>query len=324
MTRTSIRSGTAIIAVLICGVALAGCSAGSGSTAGTPGPAGDAGPARPVGKPPVAPAAGGPAAAGQRDAAKASGGSGPIAEGAGSQQAGGSPNLAAGLGARLVRTADLQVRARDVPDAAARVRQLATAAGGYVADERTTSAPPQPGSVLSLRVPTDALDRVMQQATTTGVVLGQSRTTQDVSQEYVDTTSRVQSQRASVARVRALLNRATDIGQVVQIEGELARRQADLESLEAQLKQLQDRTALSTLTVSIGPVPAATPRPRTYGFVGGLTAGWHALTRSLAVLLTVLGALAPFAVLALALIGPVLIWSRRRRQAAASTSPGVS
>lgn len=242
---------------------------------------------------------------------------------------------------RLVREARLDVQARDVDDAVASVRRIAATAKGFVADEQTSTGPvpvptpesPVPQSVqsaatitrseLTLRVPTSALDRVMEQVGAVGRVTARSQSSQDVTSQYVDVQSRVASQQASVDRVRTLLDRATSLGQVVQIEGELSKREADLESLEAQLKSLQDSTSLSTLTVTLTPVPSAAAHPqkeRRHGFVAGLTSGWTAFVAVVGGLLTAFGAALPFLLLAALLGAPVALVLRRRRAGSVATT----
>jgi hypothetical protein len=137
----------------------------------------------------------------------------------------------------------------------------------------------------------------------------------------VDTASRVKSQRASVERVRTLLGRATGIGDVVRLESELSRREADLDALEARLASLDDSTTLATLVVTFSRPDTGAPAPRDEdGFLAGLQAGWHALGASAAVVLQIVGAVIPFAFL-LTLVGlPVWLVLRRRR----SGSPAPS
>ena len=244
---------------------------------------------------------------------------------------------AALAGRRQVRAGDLRIQVQDVPAAAARVRSLASAAKGFIADEKTSSdpaptpvrqgetevAPPRPDrgeSVLTLRVPGVALDAVMDQVAGLGTLKSRGQSSTDVTGQYIDTASRLRTQRESVDRVRTLLSRATKLGEVVQIESELSRRQADLESLQAQLAALEDQTTLATLTVSLAPL-AATPvtAPPQGAFVAGLRDGWDALLASVAVALTILGAVLPFVLLAAALVLPVLVLRRRRTQPSTST-----
>ncbi|WP_162248052.1 DUF4349 domain-containing protein [Angustibacter sp. Root456] len=251
---------------------------------------------------------------------------------AGSGTTSGQAADAASFEQRVVRTADMAVQTNDVPAAVVRVRGIAETAKGFVAGEQTTTSPTEPRpvergsdpapppkpwsqSVLTLRVPNASLDRVMQQIGDLGSVTSRNQSSQDVTGKYVDTASRVRSQTASVERVRALLSQAKDLGQIVQIEGELARREADLESLKSQLAALDDQTTLSTLTVTITPhETAAAPTSRDNAFVSGLHAGWTALAATGAVLLAVVGALLPFAVVVAVLGLPVLWWLRRQRR----------
>jgi hypothetical protein len=51
---------------------------------------------------------------------------------------------------------------------------------------------------------------------------------------------------------------------------------------------------MATLTLNVSPTPDAPPAPSGKGFVGGLEAGWHALTGFTAGLVVVFGALLPW------------------------------
>jgi hypothetical protein len=236
---------------------------------------------------------------------------------------------------RVVRTAQVIVQVDgELSAAAARVRAVAQSVGGSVTNETTTYAdtgdttakPGRPGqSVLVLRVPTDAVDRTLSLITGSagvGKELSRSATSQDVTADLADLQSRVATQRASVARVRALLAQATSLQQVVSIESEVTKRESDLEAAEARRAALADRADLATLTVDLR-TPAVVPPPpgRPNPFLDGLASGWHAVTASTAVVLTVLGALLPVAVVLAALGAPVLWWLRRRRRVGPPVAP---
>lgn len=261
---------------------------------------------------------------------------------------------AAAIKPRVVRTAQVVVQVDDqLAAAAAKVRAVALSLGGTVATETTTyadtgetttsapdaavttgagaSSPPakaaRPGeSVMVLRVPTDALDRALTLLTGpagVGKELSRSATSQDVTGDLADLQSRVATQRASVARVRALLAQATSLQQVVTIESEVTKRESDLEAAEARQAALADRADFATLTVDLR-TPAVVPPPppgEPNAFLDGLSSGWHAVTASTAVVLTVLGALLPIAVVVAVLGAPVLWWLRRRRRAAGPVLP---
>jgi Domain of unknown function (DUF4349) len=232
-----------------------------------------------------------------------------------------------GIQRELVRTAQLSV---EVPDPVIAVRQIRTAAagvGGFITEEESGNA----SSWLVLRVPADALDRIVDEIAAYGRVTTRSSQVLDATEQIVDLDARVATQTASVARVRGLLAEATSIGDVVAIESELARREAELDSLTRRLAALRDQVALSTLTVDLRspgvvPPPLDTQPP---GFLDGLAAGWDGLRAIGTAAAAVVGFVLPFlpvlAVLAgFGLLGRRIVRSRRTPAAVVAGAGGRS
>ena len=223
------------------------------------------------------------------------------------------------VGSAVIRTAELGVRVDDVRAAADAAGRLAREAGGGVELERT-DAGDTANAELRLRVPPERFDEVLSRLAGLGDERSRSMSTEEVGDELVDLDSRLATQRASVERVRALLAEASNLGEVVQIEAELTRRTADLESLQARRAALGEQVALSTIALTLdseeGEVVAGAP-----GFLDGLRGGWEALVAAARVLATVTGALLPF--LPFVLLGAWLTLKlRRRRPAPAAMTSG--
>jgi uncharacterized protein DUF4349 len=157
-----------------------------------------------------------------------------------------------------------------------------------------------------------------------GKELSRQSSTEDVTSQVADVSSRVQSARDSLIRLRVLYMHATKIGDVIEIESEIAQREADLESLEAQQRALAAQTSMATIELTLStaamPPPVAKHHHRETGFVGGLQRGWHAFGTSVAAVATALAAALPFVGLAL-LIGWGALVIRRRTRAAAPPTP---
>jgi hypothetical protein len=228
---------------------------------------------------------------------------------------------------QVIRTAALTVEVEDAPKALDAARAAAEDAGGYVGDETTTrDGEGHERTRVVLRVPAGRYDEVLTAVQGTGTLVERTARAQDVTDQVVDVDSRIRSQRASVARVRALMDKAGDLSEVVRLEGELSRREADLESLLAQQASLRDRTRLATITLSLSEKPAgeqaaAHDEP---GFADALGGGWHVFVTLVRWLVLALGAVLPFAVAAALL---VLVWlrlvrPRLPRRAASSTAAG--
>ncbi|GAA4541656.1 DUF4349 domain-containing protein [Amycolatopsis samaneae] len=217
---------------------------------------------------------------------------------------------------KLVRTARLELSTSTVADVVGRGRAVARAAGGYTGQESSGGR----SATLSLAVPAEKLDGVLDELAGLGKTVKRELNAQDVTEQVVDVDARLATQRASVDRMRALLAKAGSVSEVSSVENELTRREADLESLQRRRESLAGSVAMATitLTVSEGAPPPAAEGPG--GFLGGLVDGWHAFLVFGGGLLTVLGAMAPF-LLALAIPATaVFLWLRKRRESKPPTT----
>lgn len=214
-----------------------------------------------------------------------------------------------------------------VNQAAVRVRSLA-GPDGYVSASDGSGA----AATITLRVAPTGYRQVFTGLAALGTITQQTEKAADVTGALVDLTSRMETMKASVARVRLLLSRADKVGDVIAIESELTKREADLESLERQQAALAGQVALSTITVAITGAVAGSDAvgvaAARSGFLGGLTDGWHALTTFLGGVAVVLGAVLPFLPF-VALAGVIWLALARRqrrsnevRSARVATGPG--
>ena len=264
-------------------VLLAGCSAGgesAGSTAALSKPAGNGAKQAPPAGTDVQPAA--------VDAAK------PVA-----------------VPRSLIRTAQLEVRVDNVKKSAATAEQLVEAAGGEVSDEQLDLRATHPTASLELRVPPARLGATLAKLSELGDEQSRQLGTDDVTDQVVDLESRLATQRSSVARVRALLDRASNLTDVVHIEAELSRREADLESLQARVRAISGQVAMSKITLELTSQATKPKVAPAVGFRSGLDGGWNAFTAAARVTAATLGALLPFLPLIAIAIGAPLWWRRR-------------
>ncbi|SEB57795.1 protein of unknown function [Nocardioides exalbidus] len=204
------------------------------------------------------------------------------------------------------------------------VQRIVDAQSGDVAEENTESDERGDASYsrLVVRVPSAKFAATMQALEDTATLRSSTRGSEDVTTQVIDTGVRVRAQEASLERVELLLAEADSLKDVIWIESQLTSRQAELDSLKSQQSYLEDQTSLSTITVDISQVDVFEDDPegqddRPAGFLSGLDGGMKAMGAVLVAVLTILGALLPFAVAALVLGLPLWLVVRRRRAAAA-------
>lgn len=200
----------------------------------------------------------------------------------------------------------------DVDRAVDEVIALASAHGGELSesnvdmyDERYASGN------LVVRLPPDETDAFI-----AGLESGIGRrtslntSTEDVTLQLVDLETRLENAKASLARVRALLADAVDLGDVIALESELTQRQTTFEQLMAEKEYLGGLVAMSTVTVSLTTRPADAPSDGT-GIGDAFRDGWNAFVDALHGLGVLIGRTLPFLV-ALGLVGLGVVGFRRR------------
>lgn len=301
------RAGLSLAGLSLAGMlVLTGCGAADG-----PGSSSD--------KAAVAPAQGGKAAEGAPRAGSAA----PATGSAGADKAASDKNAPpAAVRPNVIRTATLGIESADPQKTLAAARTAADGGGGYVGNESTQRGKDgRMTSTLALRVPGERYDSVLGAMEGSGKLLHRKVEAQDVTEKVADIGSRVASQQASVARVREMMAKATALSDVVMLEGELSRRQSDLESLQAQQNALKDQTSLGTITLEVSePAPAA-ERPQKKeepSFLDALRGSWEVFTLIVRFLILALGAVLPFA-LAAAVVVLAFRLVRRLRPARSHT-----
>jgi Domain of unknown function (DUF4349) len=225
------------------------------------------------------------------------------------------------------------LRADDVRGAVDELTAAVVRRGGWVASADVDFAPgdgergdAESRATLVLAVPPAELDRMVGLLEDIGTLVSFDQLAEDVTEQLVDLDARIANTRASVERVRALLAEATDIQGIVRLESELTQREIELERLLAAQRQLDERVAMSTLTVEVVAAPAkvfaAVPRefePTRPGLVEALADGWGAFVTGGYGVAFALATIAPFLVIvAVVLLAIVLI--RRVTSAVSSQS----
>jgi hypothetical protein len=219
----------------------------------------------------------------------------------------------------IIKTGSLTVEADNVDAKRQQAITIITGLKGQVASEDTGSSDDE-GRItranLVLKVPTASYETAIQQLSGLGKRLQIHQESDDVTEQVVDVASRIESQRASLERMRLLLGKANTIGDIVSVESELTRREADLESLLAKQKNLALQTELATLALTLtekGKPPAVAKEPDR-GFLAGLNGGWNAFTATFGALATAIGAILPFAVLLALIVVPLWLFRHRLRR----------
>ncbi|GAB3155081.1 hypothetical protein GCM10027058_26770 [Microbacterium neimengense] len=211
----------------------------------------------------------------------------------------------------------LQMTVDDPEDIQQQITSIVTGVQGYVssasiAGSPATTDPIYPGpaqSSITVRVPADRLQDVIDQVGALGTVSASSVDRFDVTDQAVDLRARIAAQETSVARLTELLGQSASVADLIAAESALADRQAALDADRQQLEMLEDQVAMSTLTVTLSEKDAA-PQADPAGFGDGIAAGWAGLVATVNGIVIGLGFLLPW--LAVVAVAVVVVWAVRR------------
>lgn len=224
-------------------------------------------------------------------------------------------------GPQIITTVQVTVTVDNPISAADDAAKIADRFGGSVADrsERAGSGSDKGSAQLTLRIPSASLTKALDELKALGIARDTSINSTDVTAQSQDLAARITALQTSVDRLLDLLSKASSTDNLLAIENALSERQANLESLEAQKRNLDNQVQLSTVNlylISERDTPAETPDT----FWSGLAAGWGAFVAFWSAALVALGVLAPWLIAAGIVTGIVLVWIKlaRRRSAADS------
>ena len=189
---------------------------------------------------------------------------------------------------QIIRNGSADLEVTSVADAFESVRQIATAAGGMVADSNYTGSGEKQSGSLTLRVPVDRCGDVLAKLREVAVIVHSISTgSNDVTAEYTDVEATIRNLRAVEAQYTTLLARASSISDILTVQDRLNGARLQIDRTEARRQSLASRSEMSTITVSLRPVAAGAVTPGT-GAMAEARAAWNASLETLATIGTTL------------------------------------
>jgi hypothetical protein len=230
----------------------------------------------------------------------------------------------------VIRTAQLSLEVQDIETALSKVRQLADQGGGFVSASNThiekVNDQDRMVADLTIQVRGDAADAALSDLRALGKVTSEASGSQDVTEEYVDLGSNLRNLQASEAAILKLMDKATQIQDVLSLQRELTNVRGQIERIQGRKTYLERRSDMATITLALRLPPLETSKPLTGGWdpIGVAQRSWQA---SLSVLRTganILIAVAAFSwwLIPIVGLGTYVVLQRRRRTATpASPAP---
>lgn len=166
---------------------------------------------------------------------------------------------------KLIRNVNMDLETRDFDGLTKAISDVVTSFGGYIeqsdisgnslnwSGDRSSRY-----SSITARIPSDRLDDFLTEVSSQGNVTYKNESVQDVTLQYTDMTSRKKTLQMEQKRLWELLEKAESVDAVIALESRLSEVRYQLESLESQLRTLDNQIVYSTVYLSIQEVQVLT------------------------------------------------------------------
>ena len=168
-------------------------------------------------------------------------------------------------GRKFIITMNVDAETDDLDSALNRLNTALAEASGYIQDQNIYngsayySGRRYRSASLTLRIPADSLDGFQADVASLANVTSSSRSSEDVTLQYVDTESRVKSLETERDRLLELMEQAETMSDLLEIESRLTEVRGELERYASQLKVLDNQIDYATVNLSLSEVTEYTP-----------------------------------------------------------------
>ncbi len=219
--------------------------------------------------------------------------------------------------AKIVRNVSLNITSKAFDESYRLIEEACKAAGGWVSwSSMSENYNGLHTANLTLRIPSGALDSFLAQASGIGRITYRDESVQDMTESYYDVKTRLETQQALMARLKALVTDAADLSDLLELESQIAQTQYTIDSLQGKLNSTDRKVAYSTVSINLQeerPEEVVTDPERTFGerLTGALSAGFGSFVHFLSSMALFLVAALPY--LAIVAVAVLIIALVRRR-----------
>ena len=163
---------------------------------------------------------------------------------------------------KLIRNVNLSLQTKEFDTVLDNMSQKIKDLGGYIQDSSVWGSSSDYSSSRSasytLRIPSDKLDEFIDVVETLGNVTYKNESVDDVTLRYVDVDSHKKALETEQERLLALLEKAENVEDIINIENRLSDVRYELENYESQIRLLDNQIDYSTVYVDISEVSRVT------------------------------------------------------------------
>jgi len=169
---------------------------------------------------------------------------------------------------KIVKNGNLTIEVKKIDEFHTVVREAVKRAGGYIAREDQNKSDYKIENTVTVKVPVDQFESVILSLTSNqDKIIERKISSEDVTGEVVDTRSRIEAKKRVRDRYLDLLKQARNMGEILQVEGEINEVQEQIEAASGRVNYLTHAAAMSTIQITYFQIVGQQiPEDKTPGF----------------------------------------------------------
>jgi len=160
----------------------------------------------------------------------------------------------------VVKNSNLSLLVKDVKATGEKIIDRAKSIGGYMVSASYNRPNESPFATITVRIPEDKLDESLNFFRSLAIkVTSENLVGKDVTDQYVDIEARIATHQKTKAKFEQILEKATQVSEILQVQREIISIQSQIDSLVGQKKSLEQNANLSKVTVYLSTDELALP-----------------------------------------------------------------
>lgn len=152
---------------------------------------------------------------------------------------------------KIIKNASINLEIKDFKKYNSLLREKVKQVGGYVAQEEQNESEYKIENSLTIKAPVDQFDNAVNLLIDGVDKLNEKKiTSQDVTTEFVDTKSRIESKKQVRLRYLELLKQARNMNEILSVQSEINGIQEQIESASGRIEYLSHSSSFSTINLT--------------------------------------------------------------------------
>jgi Domain of unknown function (DUF4349) len=151
---------------------------------------------------------------------------------------------------KIIRDGDISIKVTAIQDGKKSIDVLVKKLNAYYENEGFENNENTSSFHLKIRIPANNFELFLTGIENgTGEITSKNIQARDVTEEFVDTETRLKNKKLYLKRYNEILSKAATVKDILEIEENIRNLQEEIESTEGHLKYLSDQVAISTLNI---------------------------------------------------------------------------